>query len=73
MYVFCFRCIAAEFEPFDTSKEQHIQQVLMDCFDRQIMNTTRLRKTGPKQVRRKIKNLIRPELKYSVFISALFV
>ncbi|XP_053399312.1 uncharacterized protein LOC128556994 [Mercenaria mercenaria] len=58
-----------EFEPFDTAKEDHIQKVLMDRLDRQLVNTTRLRKTASKQVTRKMKTLIRPQLKYLALVS----
>lgn len=56
----------AEFEPYDTEKENYIQHELMNKFDEQLVNTTRLRKTGPHIIRSHMKKTIRPELKYLV-------
>ncbi|XP_060570572.1 uncharacterized protein LOC132728890 [Ruditapes philippinarum] len=58
-----------EFEPFDVEKEKYIQHDLMERLDRHFVSTTRLRKSASKQVRRKVKSLIRPELKYVALLS----
>jgi hypothetical protein len=67
MYNFLFIFwLIVEFEPFDVEKEKYIQHDLMERLDRHFVSTTRLRKSASKQVRRKVKSLIRPELKYVV-------
>ena len=59
---------SSEFEPLDTQKEDYIKTVLINRFDEQLVNTTRLRKTGPHTMKSHIKKIIRPELKYLVIV-----
>ena len=64
----CLCFFSSEFEPLDTQKEDYIKTVLINRFDEQLVNTTRLRKTGPHTMKSHIKKIIRPELKYLVIV-----
>ena len=63
----------SEFEPIDTQKGDYIETELFNRFDEQLVNTTRLRKTGPHTMKSHIKKIIRPELKYLVLYCFVFV